>query len=67
MAMYGWLDILEFVAPIDSDLMSCQLGSVVNLLVNVEEISVFDDGVGPSLLPVPHAMVVMGWYKWSEL
>jgi hypothetical protein len=33
--------------------------------VNIEQIRVLDNGVGSSLLPVPHAMVVMGLYEGS--
>jgi hypothetical protein len=38
----------------------------VDLLVDVEQVSVFDNGVGSGLLPVPHVMVVVSLNEQSE-
>jgi hypothetical protein len=66
MAVPIWLGVVKFVALVDFDLVSCEVGFIVDLLVCVEYMSVFYNGVGSCLFPMPAAMVVVGWYEQSK-
>jgi hypothetical protein len=61
MAVPNWLGVMKFVALVDFDLVSCEVGFIVGLLVCVEHVGVFHNGVGSCLFPMPAVMVVVGW------